>query len=151
MLRSTLIRDIAVEFLQEHETFFPEAQYSTLRGRLTIGYGETDSLIIERSPITKAMAIGCLREHVIRILRRILQLTQAKLTPNQYAALIVHIYDIGYFTFRHSPLETMLRERDFENVPNYLLTLGINRPHFRLTSSRRAAERELWLENPVSR
>lgn len=97
----------------EKLTFEP---YVCPAGVPTNGWGETDGVTMDMKPWTKAIADQRFVESVAERAGVIKRLVTVPLNPNQLAALVILVYNIGEGNFTTSTVRRALNKGDYESA-----------------------------------
>jgi lysozyme len=138
---------LLLHLIKEKEGFFPKP-YLCPAGKLTIGYGFTDSKYIKRKTITEKEASRILREEIIPLYAaKVNEIVKVPLSPFQRAALVSFCYNCG-----EENLARLVNGRDRLNSGNYSSTPRIMQRYTKASGktlqglvSRREQEAKLFL------
>lgn len=111
----------------------------------TVGWGSTGPGIGPGTVWTQEQADAALAEHVGQVADAVAGIVRVPLRPEQAAALISWVYNIGAGAARRSTLVRRLNAGDYDAVPAQLARW--NRAGGRVMrglTNRRAAEAEMW-------
>lgn len=124
--------------------------YQDVVGIWTIGYGDTRG-VTKGMTITKEEAEKRLTERLKEFEGYVDEYVKAKLTQNQYDALVSLVYNIGPVNFRDSTLLKKLNATDYAGAADEFLRWNKAGVRGKLReieglTNRRKKERELFLE-----
>ncbi|MCS6947304.1 MAG: lysozyme [Steroidobacteraceae bacterium] len=144
---------LAADLVRRHEGLRLEA-YRDAAGILTIGYGHTGPEVMEGARISRTEAERLLRRDLEQAAATVDRAVKVPLRPNQKAALISFVFNVGAQTFLRSTLLRKINAGEFEAVPAELAkyvhardpATGEKRALKGLTA-RRVAEAALWSQD----
>lgn len=142
------VSDRGLALIREYEGFAP-AMYLCPAGKATIGYGHmvSEGEDFSERTITHAQAEALLRSDVAEVENAVNRLIEAKLTQNQFDALVSFTFNLGAAALARSTMRKCLNEGKYEYIAKEMMRWvyadgkvldGLVR--------RRAAECKLFLE-----
>ena len=118
------VNQAGIELIKSFEGCRLRAYVDTV-GVWTIGYGHTSMAgppkVVPGMRITEDEAEEILKRDVEKFANKIKPLIKVELNDNQFSALVSFAYNVGPGAFKRSSVLRAVNNRDFENVPRYLL------------------------------
>lgn len=144
----------AMALIEEFEGFEPKP-YLCPAGKWTIGFGDTrwngKEVTSLTKPVTRQQAEDALRRRLQAFQMELDRLVNVHLNPNQNAALLSFIYNLGAQNLRKSTLLKVLNAGDYQEAANQFMRWNeANGKELAGLTRRREAERKLFL-TPVER
>ena len=122
--------------------------YRDSAGIWTVGYGHTGPDVGPKQTITQERALELLTDDMRRA-EVAVNLEKLELNQNQFDALVCFVFNVGAHNFRTSTLCKLLRVGNYTEAANEFLKWRYSAgKELKGLAARRAAERELFLENP---
>jgi lysozyme len=136
-----------IELIKRFEGFRSEP-YRCSAGVWTIGYGHTGGVTRETTPMSKAEAELFLLRDIARFEQAVNRLITAKLTQNQFDALVAFTFNLGAGALQRSTLRQCLNREEYITAANEFLRWVFLPGGVRSAGllNRRRAERALFLE-----
>lgn len=140
-----LAKSLANDIITEFEGFSGKA-YKCPAGVWTVGFGTTKN-VTKNSELTLEQANKYLAEEIDVIIKQILEAVKVELSPNQLAALISFVYNLGITNFINSTLRRVILSD--ESTPEeireqFLRWVYAKGKKLAGLVSRRIAEADLW-------
>lgn len=146
LLFSEIDPKIAAPFIAKFEGCELDA-YKCPAGVWTIGYGHTKG-VYEGMKISQMEANALLAEDLVKFASELIPLVTAKVTENQYIALMSFAYNVGTTNFRSSSVLRNLNKGAITAAANaFLLWNKAGGKVLAGLNKRRNAERKLFLQN----
>lgn len=146
LLFSEIDPKIAAPFIAKFEGCELDA-YKCPAGVWTIGYGHTKG-VYEGMKISQMEADALLAEDLVKFASELIPLVTAKVSENQYIALMSFAYNVGTTNFRRSSVLRNLNKGAITAAANaFLLWNKAGGKVLAGLNKRRNAERKLFLQN----
>lgn len=138
-----LLNPLGMAMIREYEGFRTEA-YQDSGGVWTCGYGHVDG-VKQGDTCDAAQAQAWLDQDLTVAEDAVSDLVSVALSENQFAALVLFVFNVGRAAFAKSTLLKQLNQGNYSAVPKYLSAWIFDAGRVqRGLVARRAAEAELW-------
>lgn len=136
-----------LELIKEFEGF-SATPYVCAGGKVTVGFGHTNTASMKMKPITKRDGEALLKQDLREAEATVERLVKVDLTQNQFDALISFVFNVGAGALAKSTLLKLLNKGNYEAVPAQLMrwNKANGKPLAGLTR-RRQAEGVLWSDD----